>query len=333
MSMNEWRLSKRLLLGLGMIIGMSWGLRATAETPVLRVGVLQYGTVSWELDAMRHHGFDAREGVRVEVVPYALNDTTNVALQGGAVDIIVNDWIWVSRQRFEGRMFVFSPYSRAVGALMVRPDAGIDTIADLQGKRLGIAGGPVDKSWLILRAFARRTVGVDAAELVRTDFAAPPLLNELMLSGRLPAVLNFWHFNARLKAAGMRELFSLEDMLAALGIDTALPMIGWVFREDYARANPQAIEGFLRASAATKRHLRDSDDAWLRLRSLMRVDDDAGFVALREGYRAGIPLDGVDPEAAARQVFALLASEGGRALVGHADALAPGTFWDAERDN
>ena len=70
-----------------------------AEPVTVRVGVLQFGTVSWELEVMRSGGFAEREGIRLEIVPLALKDATNVAIQGQAVDVIVNDWIWVARQR------------------------------------------------------------------------------------------------------------------------------------------------------------------------------------------------------------------------------------------
>ena len=146
-----------------------------ADPAVIRIGVLQYGTVSWELEVMKRMGFAEREGVRIEVVPLAQKDAANVALQGGAVDLIVNDWIWVARQRAEGRDFAFVPYSRAVGGIMVRPDANVHSLADLRGKRLGVAGGALDKSWLLLRAWSRKSVGEDAATFVKPDFGAPPL--------------------------------------------------------------------------------------------------------------------------------------------------------------
>ena len=303
-----------------------------ADLPVLRVGVLQYGTVSWELEVMRAEGLDRKHGFVLEVLPLALNDAANVAIQGGAVEIIVNDWIWVSRQRHEGRDFVFAPYSLAVGGVMVRPDSGVNGLADLRGKKLGIAGGAVDKSWLLLRAYARRTVGTDAARWVRPEFAAPPLLNELMLTGELPAVLNFWHFNARLLGAGMQPLLSLDEILRELGVTDPLPMIGWVFREAWARDNADAIAGFLRASSEAKRRLLVDDTHWEHLRPMMRVPDDATWRALRDGFRAGVP-DGLDAERArlaAERVFAILAEEGGRALVGRATTLAPGTFWNGK---
>ncbi|NMG74184.1 ABC transporter substrate-binding protein [Aromatoleum diolicum] len=299
------------------------------ELPTIRIGVLQYGTVSWELEAMKRLRLAEREGVRVELVPLALKDASNVALHGGAVDVIVNDWIWVARQRAEGRKFVFVPYSRAIGSVMVRPDSGIRSLADLRGQRMGVAGGALDKSWLLLRAYSRKTVGEDAARFVKPDFGAPPLLNALMLKGELPAVLNFWHFSARLRAAGMRELLSLDQILKGLGVEGELPMVGWVFREDWASRNP-ALEAFLRASASAKQAMQESDSIWEEIRSLTQAEDDATFAALKQGFRAGIPTtDSVRAERTASSVFRILADEGGAELVGSATALPAGTFWHA----
>lgn len=299
-----------------------------AEPAVVRVGILQYGTVSWELEVMQRLGLAEREGIRIEITPLALKDAANVAIQGGAVDVIANDWIWVSRQRSEGRDFAFVPYSQAVGSIMVRPDAGVSRFEDLREKRLGIAGGALDKSWLLLRAYARRSVGEDAASFVKPDFAAPPLLNELMLRGELPAVLNFWHYGARLKAAGMIEILDMKQILSGIGEESELPLVGWVFSEKWANANRAALEAFLRASAAAKQAMLESDEIWVQLRSMMKVDDDETFHALRDGFRAGIPrISTTQAEQIAGRVFGLLAEEGGTALVGNAKSLAPGTFW------
>ena len=48
------------------------------------------------------------------------------ALQGGAVDVIVSDWIWVTRQRAEGGLYSFAPYSNAVGSIMVKADSSVE---------------------------------------------------------------------------------------------------------------------------------------------------------------------------------------------------------------
>ena len=322
------------LLAAGLAICLTSLPAQAVEPATIRVGVLQFGTVSWELEVMQKHGFAEREGVKLQIVPLALKDASNVAIQGGAVDLIVNDWLWVARQRTDGRDYTFVPHSTAVGSIMVKADSGFNKLADLRGKSLGVAGGPVDKSWLFLRAYSRKTLGEDAAQLVKPAFVAPPLLNELALRGELPAALNFWHFAAKLRAAGWRELISMPDMLAELGIDSALPLVGWVFSERWANANPAAIAGFLRASAATKKLLAESDAVWEEIRGLSKAENTATLHALRDAYRAGLPPTGAAAqkagEVAAGKAFAILAQEGGKEVVGNATSLAPGVFWSGK---
>ena len=294
----------------------------------VRVGILKFGTVNWELDVIRTHGLAEREGVDLQIVPLASKRATAVALQGGAVDLVVSDWIWVSRQRAERRAYVFVPYSLAVGAVRTtRP--GVSGLRDLQGKKVGVAGGPVDKSWLLLRAHSRRALGEDIADLVEPTFVAPPLLNQLMLRGELPAGLNFWHYGARLEAAGMQEVVRVETILTGLGIEAPVPLLGWVFDEQWGRDNERALNGFLRASYAAKQRLLESDEEWNRLRPMMKAEDDATANALRDAFRAGIPRGfGPAERDAAARVFALLAELGGAELVGSRPELSAGTFWE-----
>ncbi len=305
---------------------------AQADITQIRVGVLAFGTVNWELDTVKYHGLDKKHGVEILVTKLAGKNATAIALQGGSVDAIVTDWLWVSRQRSTGSDYSFVPHSVAVGGLMVHPDSGIKTLADLRGHKLGIAGGPVDKSWLMLRAFTKKTIGTDPKEMVEPTFAAPPLLNQFMLKGDIPAVLNFWHYTARLEVAGMTELVSVDDMLPVLGVKRKPPLIGWVFSEKWAASNASTIKAFLQSLRQAKEIMASSDGEWNRLRPLTKVDNDEILVAIRDAYRAGIPTsfnnDDID---AATQLFATLAKYGGRDLIGDSKTLAPGTFWSGFR--
>ena len=107
---------------------------AKAETPTMRVAVLKFGTVNWLMNTIAENGLDAKHGYKLEVVPLAGKAATTIALQAGDADAIVTDWVWAMRQREQGVPYKFLPYSRALGALMVRPDAGVASICDLKGK-------------------------------------------------------------------------------------------------------------------------------------------------------------------------------------------------------
>ena len=309
------------------VVAMLAATSAAASGHDVRVGVLKFGTVHWELDVIETHRLDEAHGIDLQIVELGSKRATSVALQGGAADLIVTDWIWVSRQRAEGKDYAFVPYSLAVGGLMVRPDTEITELTHLQNRRVGVAGGPVDKSWLLLQAYAKQA-GMDLSESVEPIFGAPPLLNELIKRGDLPAVLNFWHYNARLKVLGMKELLTTAEILPALGVERPMPLLGWVFSRDWAEENDDRLEGFLRSSYAAKHLLLESDAEWERLEPGMKVSDTETAVALRDAYRLGIPrsFGQSDREAAAR-IFAILAREGGAKLVGSSDTLTPGTFW------
>lgn len=304
------------------------GAARAGELEPVRVGVLHFGTVSWELDVVAQHGLAEREGVEMEIVPLSSTSALNVALRSGDIDMVVGDWIWVSRQRAANRNFTAVPYSLTEGALLVRPDAGIDVLADLAGRKLGVAGGPVDKSWLLLRAYARQTLNEDLADMVEPTYAAPPLLNVLALRGVLPALINYWHYAARLEAAGMKPLIGIDEALAELGVEEPVPLLVWVFSEDWAVKNPTLAQGFLRATYAAKHILAESEQEWERIAPLTQARDEATLQALRKAYREGIPLHFGNAEIeAAKQVFAILAREGGSELVGSSTSLSPGTFW------
>ena len=301
---------------------------ARAEAPTVRISTLKFGTVTWALETMVANGFDRQAGFTAELQGLASTQATKVALQAGDADVIAADWIWVSRQRAGGEDLTFLPFSTAVGALVVPPGSSIRDIADLPGTRLGIAGGPLDKSWVLLRAVAQREHGLALEDDVEAVYGAPPLLNELLQDGRIDAVLTYWHYAARLEAKGFRPVLPVRQLMATLGVEAPLPVIGFVFHQDWAEANPAAAAGFAHALAQALDLLKRDDEAWRALKPRLRAGDAATADLLRDGFRRGIP-DGERqswPGDAAR-LFAVLAEHGGPRLVGDAPQLQPGTFW------
>jgi NitT/TauT family transport system substrate-binding protein len=78
------------------------------------VGSLRYGTLSRELDVIARHRLDGQHGVRVDTLELAAAPAGQLALQAARVDVIVSDWLWVSRQRAARRRSDFCPVFECV---------------------------------------------------------------------------------------------------------------------------------------------------------------------------------------------------------------------------
>ena len=319
-----WR---RLALMVVLLVGVAAS-AAHAELPVVRVGVLKFGTVNWELDVMRRDGLDRAHGIVVKPLELAGRDGAAVALQGGTVDVILTDWLWVARRRSLGGDPTFVPHSHASGGLMVRADAGITGLADLKGRKIGIGGGPTDKSWLVLRAYAKKTTGLDLAHDAEPVFAAPPLLLETLKKGDIPAAVNYWQYNARLPSPGYVELVRVEDMLPALGLPADTPLLGWVFSERWAAREPAAVRGFLAAAQEARARLASSPEEWQAIAPLTQAGDPATLERLRQAYRRGLMSnEGGDLAAAAQRLLDLLIAFGGIDEAPPDGKVPPGTFF------
>ncbi|NIY97578.1 MAG: ABC transporter substrate-binding protein [Rhodobacteraceae bacterium] len=300
------------------------------DLPVIRAATLKIGTVNWELSTITGMGLDEKHGFHLEMQPYADNGATRIAVEGDEADMAVADWIWVARQRAEGRDYVVIPYSRAVGGLVVPQDSGAETLRDIAGGKIGIAGGPLDKSWLILRAYAAQEYDMDLKAETEQVFGAPPLIFKSGLGGDYAGAINFWHFLAKMKAEGMRELVSVETAAEALGLDPDVPLLGYYFKSSFFEANPGLAQAFYEASREAKDLLSGDDAAWEALRPQMNAGSDAEFEQLRTDWIAGIPARGPVDGAAADKLLSLMADLGGAELVGSATSLPEGLFVEVQ---
>jgi NitT/TauT family transport system substrate-binding protein len=327
---------RRVLAALGGSAAFGWChgtvLAATPDpsaAPSIRLGLLKFGSVGWQFDVINRHGLDRAAGIDIEIVELASTQATLVALQAGRVDVVVSDLLWVARQRASGADWSFVPYSSALGAVEVPATSPLHSLDDLAGRRLGIAGGPLDKSWLLLRLLSRRRGRKDLDELVEKVFGAPPLLAEQFTQGRLDAILTYWQFAARLEAKGARRLLGMDEVMTELGIAEPVPLVGYVLSEGWARRNGAATASFFRACRDADEILAKSDDEWRVIAPLTGAADGAELERLRDAFRRGIPR-GADSvyRAAAERLYALFAVIGGEALVGSSATLPPGTFLD-----
>jgi NitT/TauT family transport system substrate-binding protein len=295
----------------------------------IRLAVQKTGTFAWELAVIRAHGLDRQANLAIQVNELASPEAGKIALRGGSADVIVSDWLWVSRERGLGAKLTFYPYSSALGAVMVPNVSSIRTLTDLKGRKLAVAGGPIDKNWLLLRASMKQD-GIDLKSEATVVYGAPSLLAAKALGGEMDATVNYWNFCAALEAKGLRRLAGIEDLLPRLGTKGRTAMIGYVFDEEWGNANYDAIARFIAMTREAKEILATSDAEWEKIAPLTGAADAATLRAYRDRYREGIPRRPIaDEEADARVLYRVLATIGGREIVGPAQELAPGTFYHA----
>ena len=170
----------------------------------LRVASVKFGSLSWVLETIRAEGLDKKAGLELEIIDVASNQAGPVAL--------LSERRRHHRQRLDlGHAPALARRAAQVRALFVGArrarraarQSTIATLADLKGKSLGVAGSAIDKSWLLLRAYTRRTLGPRHRRIWPRPRSAPRRsLTEEIRAGRIDAVLNFWTYAARLTGSG-----------------------------------------------------------------------------------------------------------------------------------
>jgi NitT/TauT family transport system substrate-binding protein len=320
---------RRLALAavLAMAASGAMGAPEAAAADRIRLVAQRTGSLAWELDVIKARGLDKAANLDIETLELASTEAGKVALKGGSADIIVSDWTWVARERALGDGLVYYPYLSTLGAVMAPAQSPIKDIADLKGKKIAVAGGPIDKSWLLLRALGLRS-GLDLKAQATVVYGAPPLLSEKALQGETDATLTFWNFCADLEARGQKRAIQMDDVLRRLGANGPVALLGYVFDGAWAARNRSAVDRFLDASLKAKDILAASDAEWQRLAPRIGVTDARSLAILRERYSEGIPRRRIDDEAAdARGLYRILADIGGVDLVGPGLELEAGTFY------
>lgn len=304
--------------------------RAAFAAPTIVLTSVKFGSVSWLIETIRAEGLDKKHGFDLKILEVANNTAGPVALLAGEADVIVSDWTWAMRQRSRGGDLKFSPYSSALGSLMVPKDSAVQSLADLKGKKIGVAGTGIDKSWILLRAYSRKILGKDISKIAEPVFGAAPLVTEEFRSGRLDACLNFWTYAARLAGGGARQVLSMSEVITALDVSPAPALVGFIWSEKAVLDKQVPVDKLLAAADDANVVLATSDEAWERLRPLIKPASDAELAAIKSYFRAGITKGWSEQDtASADKLTKLLIELGDTELVGDGTRFDPKLFFTA----
>jgi len=110
---------------------MAFAATGAAAADRIRLAVQKTGTLAWELEVIKTHGLDSKLDLDIAIIELASTEAGKIALKGGSADIMLSDWLWVSRERTLGDALVFHPSSSMLGAIMVPAQSPIRSITDL----------------------------------------------------------------------------------------------------------------------------------------------------------------------------------------------------------
>ena len=261
---------------------------AATDLPAIKVAVLATGTVNWELQHIKNRGLDHQNGFNLVIEKKASLSATRLAFMSNSSDMMVSDWLWVADQNNLGNEFKFIPYSKQIGAVVHANTSQIKSITDLTGKTIGVAGGPMNKGWLLTQAAAAKK-GIQLTEQAEVQFGAPPLMSQALKRGQVDILITFWHYAEKLKLHGYVELYSLSDAMKELGLKSEIPLLGYVVNNQFIIENNNVVQGFQRAIRQAKDDLKTNELYWGALRQSMRFQNEAEFTALKSGYIDGDP--------------------------------------------
>jgi NitT/TauT family transport system substrate-binding protein len=299
---------------------------AASAAQQLRLALQKTGTANWEIRVAQAFGLDKEADLELQINELATPETSKIALLGGNTDLIISDWLWVARERANGAQVTFYPYSSGIGALMSK-NASINEISDLKGKKIGIAGGPLDKSWLLLKAYALK-IGIDLETVATIIYAAPPLIAEKALQGEIDAVLDYWNFTIDLEAQGFKRVIDLIDIEKELGAKDKVIITGYVFNEDYAAKNQIALQNFFKMTKKARELIEKDDRAWSIVTKYIKNNTPTSLDLYRKKFIESSPKKSITEEQAdVAKIYSILAEIGGEKLVGSTKTLDMNVFY------
>lgn len=190
-------------------------------------------------------GFFEEQGLDVSVQPGADAQANFAQALSGGVDIVTTSWTVMATSNAEGVPVTaiasngyISAESKGSGVL-VRPDSGISSVADLAGKTIGVQGVRSGSDLAVL--LAAEDAGIDPDSLVQV--ALPfPAMQAALESGQVDAVMAVDPFFSQISAAGMENLGNMQAQFTP-----DVPSTVWATTDNWLAENAETAEKFAAA--------------------------------------------------------------------------------------
>jgi len=240
----------------------------TASLGSLRVAFESSGSPSWVMRVIRSCNFDRLHDFHLDLRlggdrGSATAQATQTVMADGRADLIDTDWLSIARSRQTGpALIAVFPYGRIMGGVVTATGSGIDSLADLQGCRVGVMR-ITDKNWTVIRAVCQKRHGFDPQATAAVEEAlSKSTLVQWLQAGYLDAAVLPWHLIPRLTASTrFRQLCDILDLLPDLDVPSA-PTTFFAVQPEFAAARQDLIAAFIASYAEAVALMRADEGVW-----------------------------------------------------------------------
>ncbi len=233
-------MKKFIAVLLVLTMALSLGSVAFADNTKLNIAYMPNYASLWSVVTAKEQGYFEEEGLDVTLVEFADGPTIISAMESGSIDM---GYIGPGAHKLcingRAKIFLFSQIGNA-DHVLANKKAGINTIADLKGKKVGYSSGT--SSEMILK-YALESVGLTMNDVQAFEMDASALTTA-MLSGSIDACAA-WSPSTTTIMNADSNVFSLCSNVTFA--DRSVSPASWIVLNGYYEKNTETVQKFTRA--------------------------------------------------------------------------------------
>jgi len=232
----------------GLLLALAASAQAQSKKDMIWCAPVMASTYYWDLLVAVDLGYMDAEGLNLKLVN---NDTPVQSLQfiaAGACNIgsITTEVGIAAIEKGADFKFVASEDDKVAFVLLTRPE--IKTFADLRGKTVGVT--LLQESSATLLRLLLEKQGIKKDDYTMVALGGSPNRLAALINGAIAATMLSPPYDYRAVSAGMQRMGSAFEAFSGVGVVYAVS-------DQWAKANPDAVTGFLRAAARAERFIYD----------------------------------------------------------------------------
>jgi len=215
----------------------------------VKVGYLHTIAVDDKLWLGQVEGQWADAGLDVKATEFATGIELSQALTGGSVDVAIMGGVTSNfPAQGQGKIFMLNSRETATARLYVQGDSGIDTVADLKGKKVITTEGTTADIYLH-RALEK--AGLTRQDVTVVNAKMPDAVTAF-IGGSVPAIALWVPFDLRVKEAGK----GAKEIDNAGSYPDAGVGDGWIANNKWYDANQDTVKKIIGAWLAVNKSFR-----------------------------------------------------------------------------